>query len=116
MKEIVIIEKKILSSDYIIYPTSYINPLSNMVALEKYLFSNVGMPCELIVDLLLCNGDEFNRFVYFSFDGKCIKKDSIRIINIADEAERAINSFYKSHKDILKRGVLLPEEYMRYIL
>lgn len=105
-----------MDSDYIVYPTSYINPLSNMIDLEKFLFSNVGAPCELIIDLLLCNGNEFNRFVHFSFDGKRIEKESIRIIELADEAEQTINSFYKAHVDVLKKGVLLPDEYMRYIV
>ena len=116
MKEIIIVEKKVLGSDYIIYPTSYLNPLNNVTILEKYLFSTVGEPCEFIVDLLLCNGNEFNRFIHFSFDGRRIRKESIQIIDIAEETKKNINSFYRTHLEILKEGVLLPDEYMHYIL
>lgn len=115
MKEIKIVERKVLNNDYIIFPTSYINPMADLRFLNQELKSRIGIPCNVLVDLLLCNGDNFNRFVRFFFDGHSIDKDSIEIVKLNSAEESDVNEFYRNNKDIIKNGVLVPHEYLKYV-
>ncbi len=115
MRNIRIVERKVLDSDYIIFPTSYINPLMDLKALENKLSKEISLPSKILVDLLLCNGNNFNRFVRFVFDGKKIDRSSIEItkLNMAEETD--VNEFYRQNKNLISKGVLAPSEYLQYV-
>lgn len=115
MKEISIVKRKISNNDYIIFPSSYINPLANISMFEKELINKIGISCQILVDLLLCNGNNFNRFVSFEFNGSEINKSSIKIITLDSSEQRDVNEFYKKNKNVINKGVLVPSEYMTYI-
>lgn len=115
MKEITIVKRKISNNDYIIFPDSYINPLANLSLFEKELINNIGISCQILVDLLLCNGDNFNRFVSLEFNGSNIDRSSIRIITLNATEQKDVNEFYKKNKNVISKGVLVSSEYMTYI-
>ena len=72
--------QKIDSTNFIVYATSYLNPLSNVCEASREIACVVDKPCKLLFDLLLANGDSFNRYVACKFDGKDILRDSIDVI------------------------------------
>lgn len=115
MKKITIVEKRILDSEYIMFPSSYINPMKNISSLESNICDFVNRPCTILVDLLLCNGNCFNRFFELHFDGKHIDRDTIEIVSLDSDDEKKVNEFYKLNKKLLFDSVLAPSEYMTYI-
>ena len=115
MKEIKIVERKVLNNDYIVFPTSYINPMADLHFLNHELRIRIGIPCNILVDLLLCNGKNFNRFIRFSFDGCSIDKSSIEIVRLNSAEESDVNEFYRNNIDFIKNGVLVPHEYLEYV-
>lgn len=115
MREIKIVKRKVLNNDYIIFPVSYINPLANLNMFEKELINNVGIECNILVDLLLCNGNNFNRFVSLEFNGSNIDRSSIKIVALNTSEQNDVNEFYKENKNVISNGVLVPSEYMTYV-
>lgn len=89
--------------------------MADIYFLNQELKSRIGIPCNVLVDLLLCNGNNFNRFVRFFFDGHCIDKASIEIVKLNRAEEIDINEFYRNNRDIIKNGVLVPHEYLQYV-
>lgn len=116
MREVKIIKQKVLDNDCIIFPISYFNPLSKVTMLEIELVNNVGRPCKALVDLLLCNGENYNRFVSLRFDGLKIDKRSIEIIELSERERYNVNEFYRTNREIIGNGVLIPREYMKYVI
>lgn len=115
MREIKIVKRKVLDSDYIIYPVSYINPMVNIIGFDVELRKKIGVPCNILVDLLLCNGNNFNRFVKFRFDGVKIDRLTIELTKLNCEEENDVNEFYRTNRSIIKNGVLTPSEYLKYV-
>lgn len=81
----IIIEKldNVDGYDYIIYPSSYMNPLSKIKRLNEKLKNKINYPCTLLFDLLLCNGDNFNRFAKAYYDGEKVVRDSIEVVDVS---------------------------------
>lgn len=115
MREIEIVKRNVLDNEYVVYPVSYINPMMNIVDLDMELQEKIGMPCNVLVDLLLCNGNNFNRFIKFHFDGKRIDRLTIETTKLNGKEENDINEFYRKNRSIIKNGVLAPSEYLRYV-
>ncbi len=115
MKNIIIVEKKILDSEYVMYPSSYMNPMKNISSLELNLCDRIKKPCTILVDLLLCNGNSFNRFLELYFDGTHIDRNTIEIVSLNIDDKKSVNEFYKLNKKMLFNSVLEPSEYMTYI-
>lgn len=67
MNRVFIVRKAVSGREYIVYPSSYINPLKNISRLEGQLKEVITKPCKVLIDLLPCNGNAFNRFVEFYF-------------------------------------------------
>lgn len=115
MKKIRIIKRQVLDNDYIVIPDSYINPLANISCLERELADSLSVPCKILVDLLLCNGENYNRFVSLNFDGMKIQKESVQIIELNFHEQKSVNEFYVENRKVIKNGVLAPFEYMKYV-
>ena len=113
MNELAIRESSCIDGyDYIIYPSSYINPLSKLKMLNEKLKGKIDYPCTILFDLLLCNGDNFNRFAKVYYDGEKIVRDSIEIVELEEFEISIVEQYYKECKSTLKNGVLTPQEYM----
>ena len=91
----------------VVYAISFENPLQELSNISRELTSIIHKPCDVLFDLLLSNGDEFNRFVLGRFDGTNIDYDSLRIIDLDDTVlVQTINSFYHGKYDYLNNSVL----------
>ncbi len=91
----------------VVYAISFENPLQELSSISRELTSIIHKPCNVLFDLLLSNGDEFNRFVLGKFDGTNIDYDSLRIIDLENATlVRTINSYYHGKYDYLNNSVL----------
>lgn len=117
--------KAILSTSFILskidmdmpdYSVSYLNPIQDLSEISGELCKNINNACEVLFDMLLTNGEEFNRFAIAKFDGKQIVYDSISVVNVSDSGELStINSYYKQHKHTLNKGVLTASQKYKYV-
>lgn len=91
--------QRVSSTKFIAYATSYLNPLSDMMEVSREISSIISSPCELLFDLLLANGDSFNRYAICKFDGKNILRESIDIIEedqIDDTSKHRMVEYYRA--------------------
>ena len=98
----------------IVYASSYINPFENLVEINKDISDKVKQKCFILFDLLLTNGDNFNRFVEAYYDGNAIVEDTIKVVSISSELED-INSHYKGRNTEVNNSVLSPGEKYRIL-
>lgn len=109
-----IVYKKYGKYSAIIYPVSYINPLEDIDQISLDLKRNIKCGDCVLIDLLLSNGDNFNRFAEFCYDGNEIKIDSISITKVSDEQINVLNAYYKGKIIELSNSVLTPRERFKY--
>jgi len=101
--------KQVKNADFsvIVYAISYENPLQDIDSISHELSSMLCSSCNVLFDLLLSNGDEFNQFVIGRFEEGNVNYDSLRLINIEDSNLRKhINSYYQGKYKYLKNSVL----------
>lgn len=100
----------------IIYSTSFYNPLENVNDISKDLSHNLFNSCFILFDLLLSNGNSFNRFVEVYFNGKEIEKSSIHIVTINNTSNLSyINSHYKNRFHDINNSILSPSEKLKLL-
>lgn len=118
MRSCVIYEnRKILQYNAIAYSTSLINPLSNLCEVSNILKCNHINSGHILFDLLLSNGENFNRFVAGYYNGIELERESLEIIQISDiEILKVINLFYKGNSDYFKNSALTTSQKCRYFL
>lgn len=109
--------KRIKNIDFsaIVYSISYENPLQDIERISCDLLSDFHAPCDVLFDLLLSNGEEFNRFALGHFDGRKLIYESLKIIEIEDiNLMKQINSYYSGKFNILKNSVLSLHQITKY--
>lgn len=100
----------------VIYSVSYLNPMQDLTEISSELCEKINNECEVLFDMLLTNGEEFNRFAIAKFNGKQIIYDSIRIVDVSDNRELSmINTYYKHNASILNKGVLTSSQKYKYV-
>lgn len=98
----------------VIYSASYKSPFESIADITKEIRINLSDAGFILFDLLLSNGDGFNRFAEAYFDGYEIKRETICVINLNDANQlKYFNSHYKGRTVELNNSVLAPsEKYM----
>lgn len=110
-----IIRKKSSKYQAVIYSVSYNNPIQDIQEISEYMRKYIEVKGYVLFDLLLSNGENFNRFAEGYFDGYEISFNSLKVIELTDAKEiQGINSFYKKNKNLLNNSVLSPSEKFRY--
>lgn len=110
-----VIRKKCNKYQAIIYSISYNNPIQDIRGISEYMRKHIHVDGYVLFDLLLSNGENFNRFAEGYFDGYEISFNSLKVIELTDAQEiQAINSFYQKNKNFLNNSVLSPSEKFRY--
>lgn len=100
----------------IIYSLSYDNPIHDIQIISEELNKTISKSCYILFDLLLSNGENFNRFVEGYFDGAKISFDSLSVIDLPTETNLSrINSFYRKNPSVLNNGVLTNSQKLKYI-
>lgn len=66
--------------------------------------------CYVLFDLLLSNGDNFNRFAEAYYDGNELSTRLINIIEMPDNEVKELNHYYKGKTKELSKSVLSMRE------
>lgn len=110
-----VIRKKNSKYEVVIYSISYNNPIHDIQEISEYMREHIDVEGYVLFDLLLSNGENFNRFAEGYFDGHEISFASLKVIELTDVKEiQAINSFYQNNRNLLNNSVLSPSEKFRY--
>lgn len=110
-----IVYKKERKYKAVIYSNSYLNPIQDIKKISLDLCCHINTEGILLFDLLLSNGENFNRFAEAYFNGKEIIVDTIRTIEMYDNKFLdEINSFYKGNYKLLNESVLTASERFKY--
>lgn len=98
---------------YIVFSTSYINPMDEMEALKKDL-QGLGVEGIILFDLLLSHGNNPDRFYKAFFNGDAIVEDSLKNVLIVPKRINNISlNFYHSQQQLLNKSVLTkPQKYL----
>lgn len=97
--------------NYIIFSTSYQNPLSDLETFSKEMANKITGEKFVLIDLMLSNGNSFNRFVECFFNGKTVIRDSIKIKeDVPDSILNYCSSYYKQCKRNLGNSTLTSKE------
>ena len=98
----------------VIYPVSYLNPIDELSMISKELRNKIPCNSYILFDLLLSNGDNFNRFAEAFYDGNELKDSSINITQISGEQLHGLNMYYHGRTKDLNNSVLTPRERFKY--
>lgn len=90
---------------YIVFSTSYINPLEEIEEIEKEL--ECEFQGKVLFDLLLSNGLTSNRFLEAEFDGVKFRYTTIKSVsNLDNLIKKESIHFYLENIDLLQNSVL----------
>lgn len=106
--------KKMEKYEAVVYATSYRNPFEEIGKIETDVTNQIPNSGFILFDMLLSNGDSFNRFVEAFFDGSKIQKDTIKVVDIEKPLINTINNFYNGKAAELDNSVLTRSEKMKY--
>lgn len=98
----------------IVYPVSYLNPIDNLQVISVELRKHLSADCYILFDLLLSNGDNFNRFAEVLFDGNRLVSNSVNVAMIASEDINKLNLYYRGRTKELSKSVLSAKERFRF--
>ncbi len=98
----------------IIYPVSYLNPMEDIQAISVELKNHLAAGCYVLFDLLLSNGDNFNRFAEVYYDGNDIQTSAVNIAEIPSAEVKGLNMYYRGKIKELSRSVLSAKERFRF--
>jgi hypothetical protein len=91
---------------YMVFATSYVNPMDQKEALEKDL-KQIGVNGKILFDLLLSHGNTPDRFFEAFFNGEKISEESLKSTEAISKKIKAISiDFYHSQQHFLENSVL----------
>lgn len=97
----------------IVYPVSYVNPIEDIDLITLDLKRHYH-DCYVLFDLLLSNGDNFNRFAEVHFNGSVIDSGDIQVITVATSELNKLNQYYRGKTKELSRSVLTLKERYKF--
>lgn len=98
----------------IVYPVSYLNPIEDIKSISMELKKHLAAGSHVLFDLLLANGDNFNRFAEAQYDGSEIKASDIRITELPADTVQELNAYYRGRAHELASSVLSERERERF--
>lgn len=100
----------------IIYASSYISPFDSLYEITNDIKLKIENAGYILFDLLLTNGDSFNRFAEAYYDGYEIRESSIKVISLkVPDDLKYINAHYFGRAKELNNSVLPPTERIKYM-
>ena len=94
----------------IVYPVSYLNPIDEIQLISIELRKHLPAGCYVLFDLLLSNGNNFNRFAEAFFDGNDINIGSVSVTEVPKEELKKLNLYYRGKTKELSKSVLSTKE------
>ncbi len=98
---------------YIVLSTHHVNPIEWVDELEREL-SKKKYSGRILLDLLLSNGYNEDRFFEIYFDGTKLNLDTLsNLESVSDEVRLFSVEYYSQHTDMIKNSVLTkPQRYL----
>jgi hypothetical protein len=97
---------------------TYINPISYLPSIEEKLIAS-SRNGKVVFDLLLTNGNAFNRFVETVITNGVIDRKTMKVINIAEldiDVLDRVASYYRQNKSLIESNqILFDDEKSRYL-
>lgn len=115
MKTYEIVYKQLDKYSAIIYATSLINPINEINNISVELRKHLSPNSYVLFDLLLSNGENFNRFADLYYNDDKITLAQVDVTEITPEALGEINSWYKGKYQYLNHSVLSPSQRFNYV-
>lgn len=109
-----IIYRKYGKYDAIVYPVSYLNPLEDIDLISIELKKHLPVGSCILFDLLLSNGDNFNRFAETYYNGNVLNLQEITVTDISINEISELNLYYRGKTKELSQSVLSPKERFRF--
>lgn len=100
----------------IVYPVSYHNPIEDIHSVSVELKKHLITDCYILFDLLLSNGNNFNRFAEGYYDGNDIKLNTINVIEIPSDKVHELDMYYHGKTKELNKSVLSAKEKFRFAI
>ena len=98
----------------IVYPISYQNPIEDIQLISRELMNHLPAGSYVLFDLLLSNGDNFNRFAEVIFNGSEISRKEIKVATIPISLIQSLDSYYHGRIKELNKSVLSNKEKYKY--
>lgn len=98
----------------IVYATSYINPIDEITNISAEVRKHLPKGSYISIDLLLSNGENFNRFADLYYDGNKITASQVDVTEINSETLKIVNSWYKGKTQYLNNSVLSASERFNF--
>lgn len=98
----------------IVYPVSYFNPIEEIQLISMELKKHLSCGCYILFDLLLSNGNNFNRFAEVFFDGNNINIGAVSVTDIPKDELKKLNLYYRGKTKELSRSVLSMKERYQF--
>lgn len=98
----------------IVYPVSYLNPIDDIKLISMELREHLPAGCYILFDLLLSNGDNFNRFAEVYFDGNEINSGAVSVTEVPTEELKRLNLYYRGKTKELSKSVLSAKERYKF--
>lgn len=97
---------------YLILFTSNIESIMDVEGVSSCLRKNNCLPGELLFDLLLVNGNAFNRFVEAYYDGEKLDPKTYNIVDVVDSSiTNRAKTFFRNNSKFLNNSILtMPEK------
>lgn len=90
----------------VVLSTNHLSPLNEVCNIETSL-RGLGVNGKVVFDLLLVNGNNYNRFFEAYFNGTSIEMSSVKILNKPSESIRVRSvEFYKKNLGLLENCIL----------
>lgn len=102
---------------YLVFSTSYTNSILDVESVSNDLRESKCAPGALLFDLLLVNGNAFNRFVEAYYDGEKIDPKTYNIVEIVDKSiTDKSQKFYKNNSRLLDNSILTYSEKRKIMM
>lgn len=98
----------------IVYPISYQNPIEDIQLISHELMEHIPAGSYVLFDLLLSNGDNFNRFAEAMFNGVEISCKEISVTTVPTSEMQSLNLYYRGKTKELSKSVLSNREKYKY--
>ena len=107
-----------ISGDFVLVLSTSFDTLDYLRMLEQSLREK-SFSGQVLVDLLLCNGNADNRFVQWPFEQGKLKRNSLKVVDI-EEIDATVlalsEQFYRDNPFLLERNYILLEEEKQAVL
>lgn len=98
----------------IIYPISYLNPIEDIHLISIELKKHISAGSYVLFDLLLSNGDNFNRFAEALYNGEELSSKEVSITTIPENEVQDLNLYYRGRTKELSKSVLTARERFKF--